>query len=234
MSTKNLELAAEEIKELNARFENSSAEQIVEWAVERFSPDIALACSFGAEDVALVEMVAKVDPQTRIFYLDTDLLFAETYGVRDRLVEKYGVGFVPYKSVWSLAEQAQNHGDQLYSRDPNLCCQIRKIEPLKNALSDLSAWITGIRRDQAPTRANAGFIEADEKFGLIKFNPLASWTSEDVWAYIGKHGVPYNPLHNQGYPSIGCTPCTRQVLPGEDPRAGRWAGFAKKECGLHA
>jgi phosphoadenosine phosphosulfate reductase len=234
MSTKSLELAAEEIKELNARFENASAEQIVEWAVDRFSPDIALACSFGAEDVALVEMVAKVDPQTRIFYLDTDLLFAETYGVRDRLVEKYGVGFVPYKSAWTLAEQAQNHGDQLYSRDPNLCCQIRKIEPLKNALSDLSAWITGIRRDQAPTRANAGFIEADEKFGLIKFNPLARWTSEDVWAYIGKHGVPFNPLHNQGYPSIGCTPCTRQVQPGEDPRAGRWAGFAKKECGLHA
>jgi phosphoadenosine phosphosulfate reductase len=234
MSTKNLELAAEEIRELNERFESASAEQVVEWAIDRFSPDIALACSFGAEDVALVEIVAKVDPRTRVFYLDTDLLFAETYGVRDRLVEKYGIDFVPYKAVWTLAEQAQNHGDQLYSRDPNLCCQIRKVEPLKNALRDLRAWITGIRRDQAPTRANAGHIEADDKFGLIKFNPLARWTSEDVWSYIGKHGVPYNPLHKQGYPSIGCTPCTRQVAPGEDPRAGRWAGFAKKECGLHA
>jgi len=234
MTTELIELAAEEIKQLSDKlFEDATPQEVLEWGIERFFPDIALACSFGAEDVVLVDMIVRINPETRIFYLDTDLLFKETYQVRDRLIEKYGVKPVAYKALITLDEQAEQYGDKLYSRDPNLCCHIRKVEPLKKALSGLRAWITGIRRDQAPTRANAGIVEIDQKFGLIKLNPLARWKSEDVWNYILKNQVPYNPLHDRDYPSIGCWPCTRPVQPGEDARAGRWAGFAKTECGLH-
>ncbi|HEU4965214.1 MAG TPA: phosphoadenylyl-sulfate reductase, partial [Bacilli bacterium] len=164
---------------------------------------------------------------------DTDVLFDETYEVRDAILAKYGANLERVSPLLTLEEQADRHGDKLWESEPNECCNIRKVEPLTRTLSQLDAWITGIRREQAPTRANAGVIEVDRKFGLIKFNPIATWTNKQVWDYIVEHQVPYNKLHDQGYPSIGCIHCTRAVQPGEDPRAGRWAGHGKTECGLH-
>ncbi|WP_027091969.1 phosphoadenylyl-sulfate reductase [Cohnella thermotolerans] len=220
------------IREKAEEFENASAETVIKWAVETF-PNITFACSFGAEDVVLVDMIQKIRRSTDIFYLDTDFHFKETYETRDRLSEKYGLTFVQVKPKLTPEEQAAQHGEELWKRDPNACCNIRKVEPLTRILGQYDAWITGIRRDQAPTRANAKKVEYDTKFGLVKFNPLASWTSDDVWDYIRANDIIYNPLHDQNYPSIGCEHCTRPVMPGEDPRAGRWSGFEKTECGLH-
>jgi len=220
------------IHEKAEAFEDAPPEAVVAWAVEAF-PNITFACSFGAEDVVLVDMLQKISPDTDIFYLDTDFHFRETYETRDRIAQKYGLSFVQVKPRLTPEEQAAQYGDELWKRDPNACCNIRKVEPLTRVLGQYEAWITGIRRDQAPTRANARKVEYDTKFGLVKFNPLAAWTSEDVWGYIHEHDLIYNPLHDQHYPSIGCEYCTRPVMPGEDPRAGRWAGSEKTECGLH-
>jgi len=220
------------IRQKAEEFENASPETVIRWAVETF-PKITFACSFGAEDVVLVDMLQKISPKTDIFYLDTDFHFKETYETRDRIARKYGIEFVQVKPELTPEEQAAKHGDELWKRDPNACCNIRKVEPLTRILGQYEAWITGIRRDQAPTRANAKKVEYDTKFGLVKFNPLAAWTSDDVWNYIRNNELIYNPLHDQNYPSIGCEYCTRPVMPGEDPRAGRWAGTDKTECGLH-
>jgi len=160
-------------------------------------------------------------------------LFPETYEVRDRLIEKYNIQPVRYRPFLSVEDQAKVYGDELWTQNPDLCCGMRKVQPLTQALKPLKAWITGIRRDQAPTRANAGIVEWDGKFNLVKVNPLAPWTWDQVWSYISENQVPYCALHDQGYPSIGCAPCTRRVAAGEDPRAGRWSGFQKTECGLH-
>ncbi|MCU6791760.1 phosphoadenylyl-sulfate reductase [Paenibacillus sp. WQ 127069] len=220
------------IQEAAEHYENQSAETLIELAVEKF-PNITLACSFGAEDVVLVDMLQKLSPKTDIFYLDTNVHFQETYDTRDKLQQHYGLEFVQVLPKLTLDEQAAQFGDELWISSPNQCCNIRKVDPLTDILKNYDAWITGIRRDQAPTRANSKKVEYDTKFGLVKFNPLASWTSEDVWNYIRKNNVLYNPLHDNNYPSIGCTHCTRQVAAGEDPRAGRWAGNEKTECGLH-
>lgn len=218
---------------LAEQFESASPQQILRKAVESV-PNLALACSFGAEDMVLLDMLMKISPETKVFYLDTDVLFQETYDLIERSVDKYGIpNLIRVRPKLTLAEQAQQHGDELWSNQPDRCCDIRKVQPLKEMLSSLDGWITGIRRDQAPTRANAQAFEVDTKFGLAKVNPLIRWTEEDVWAYIKDNDVPYNPLHEQGYPSIGCIHCTRPVNPGEDPRSGRWAGFDKTECGLH-
>lgn len=220
------------ISEAAERFENEAPEALLKWAAETF-PSITLACSFGAEDVVLVDMLQKVSPKTDIFYLDTDFHFKETYETRDTLSKRYNLTFVQVKPKLTPEEQAEQHGDELWKSDPNKCCNIRKVDPLVDILGQYDAWITGIRRDQAPTRANTKKVEYDVKFGLVKFNPLANWTAEDVWSYIREHNVPYNPLHDRNYPSIGCEYCTRPVAPGEDPRAGRWANTDKTECGLH-
>ncbi|GBF77066.1 phosphoadenosine phosphosulfate reductase [Paenibacillus sp. 598K] len=220
------------IQQKEVELESASAEAILKYAIETF-PNITFACSFGAEDVVLVDMLQKVKPGTDIFYLDTDFHFKETYETRDKLAEIYGINFIEARPVLTPEEQAAKHGEELWKSEPNLCCNIRKVEPLTEILSKYDAWITGIRRDQAPTRANAKKIEYDTKFGLVKFNPIADWTSEDVWNYIRANNVYYNPLHDNHYPSIGCEHCTRQVMPGEDPRAGRWSGNEKTECGLH-
>jgi phosphoadenosine phosphosulfate reductase len=230
---KQLKLSEADIQRATTEFEHKSPQELLQWAVDTFGEDVALACSFGAEDVVLVDMLVKINPKAKIFYLDTDVLFQETYDVRDRIVERYQPNLLRYSPKLTLEEQAEMYGEALWSVDPNTCCNIRKVEPLERALQPLDAWITGIRRDQAPTRANAKVVEADFRFGLIKINPLASWTFDQVWQYIREHDVPYNILHDQGYPSIGCLHCTRPVKPGEDPRAGRWSGFQKTECGLH-
>ncbi len=229
---KTTELEAEDLKRISDGFEDKSAQEVIGWAIEQFHPDIALACSFGAEDVALVDMLVKIKPDAKIFYLDTEVLFPETLQVRDQIVERYSIKPLRYAGI-SLEEQARVHGEELWNREPNLCCDIRKVQPLTSALEPLRAWITGIRRDQSPTRANAGIVQEDQKFGLVKVNPLARWTWDDVWAYILENEVPYNVLHDQGYPSIGCAPCTARVEGDSTDRSGRWAGFGKTECGLH-
>ncbi|CAM3973339.1 phosphoadenylyl-sulfate reductase [Cohnella lubricantis] len=220
------------IRDKAEEFEHASPETVIRWAVEAF-PNITFACSFGAEDVVLVDMLQKISPSTDIFYLDTDFHFKETYETRDRIAARYKLQFVQVKPKLTPEEQAAKHGEKLWSVNPTACCDIRKVEPLTRILGNYEAWITGIRRDQAPTRANAKKVEYDTKFGLVKFNPLASWTTGDVWDYIRTNDIIYNPLHDRNYPSIGCAYCTRPVAAGEDPRAGRWAGFEKTECGLH-
>lgn len=226
----------EDLRALSDSFESAGPEAVLAHALERYASRIVLACSFGAEDVVLLDMIQRIRPATPLLYLDTDFLFPETYALRDRIVERYRLRpeqILRVTSRLTPAQQAAEYGEALWARDPDRCCALRKVEPLGRALSAFSAWITGIRRDQAPTRANAGLVEWDRKFHLVKFNPLARWTWTDVWTYIRVHEVPYNPLHDRHYPSIGCTHCTAPVLPGEDPRSGRWKNLGKTECGLH-
>ncbi|HEV8132646.1 MAG TPA: phosphoadenylyl-sulfate reductase [Acidobacteriota bacterium] len=201
--------------------------------LNQFHPKLALACSFGAEDMVLVDALGRLKPSAKVFYLDTSLLFDETYQLIELARDKYSLYFERVTTDLTLQSQEKVHGPALWMRFPDQCCQIRKVEPLKRYLSTLDAWITGIRREQSATRAHSQIKEWDSKFALTKFNPLAFWTWKDVWSYICQFQVPYNPLHDQNYPSIGCIPCTAPILPGEDPRSGRWKGSAKTECGLH-
>ena len=235
-ATTNTPPSPNEIAEWNQSLEGQSPQKTLEMALERYSPRVILACSFGAEDVVLVDMMLRINPRSVLFYLDTDFLFTETHAVRDRIIKHYQLQddqVIQMKSALSPTEQASQHGEGLWLRNPDQCCQLRKIEPLTRILQQYAAWITGIRRDQSPTRANAGHVEWDAKFGLVKFNPLASWSWEQVWEYIRAQNVPYNELHDQHFPSIGCTHCTAPVMPGDDPRSGRWSSSAKTECGLH-
>lgn len=225
-----------ELKAWSDTFESKQPQDVLAAALERYGQQIVLACSFGAEDVVLVDMVHRINPTVPLFYLDTDFLFPETYATRDRVIERYGLKpeqVIQVKSLLTPQKQAESYGDALWASNPDQCCQLRKVEPLTRVLKEYEAWITGIRRDQARSRANAGLIEWDQKFDLVKINPLARWTWTDVWTYIKVYEVPYNPLHDQHYPSIGCTYCTAPVAPGDDPRAGRWKNFTKTECGLH-
>ncbi len=221
------------LKQISDSFEGHPPEEILRWGIENFAPDIALATGFGPEGVALMHLVSQLRLETTVFYLDTDLLFPETYALRDELAARFGIHFTRVESSLPLEEQAKEYGAALWSRDPDLCCYLRKVEPLRRFLATQRAWITGIRRDQTPTRARAGLVEWDYGNRLVKLNPLAEWSSEQIWAYIHTHDLPFNPLHLKGYPSIGCWPCTRAVAPGENPRAGRWDGWAKTECGIH-
>lgn len=223
----------EELEQRQDEAERWSAEELLRWGFARFHPGVALAASFGAEDVVLIDLAARVQPDFRVFTLDTDFLFPETYALIEKVERRYGIRVERCRSTLTPEEQVSIHGPALWSRKPDLCCELRKVRPLQRKLAELSAWITGIRRDQAPTRANARKLEWDIRFGLVKLNPLAEWSWAQVWDYIRANKIPYNPLHDQNYPSIGCTHCTRPVQPGEDPRAGRWAGFSKTECGLH-
>lgn len=211
----------------------TAADELIRLALERFAGGVAIASSFGAEDVVLIDLAAQSGLPFRVFTLDTDFLFPETYALIDGIESRYGIAVERCRPRLTPEEQAREHGEALWTREPDRCCAIRKIEPLQEKLATLEAWITGIRRDQAPTRANAKKLEWDDKFGLWKFNPIADWSADRVWSYIRAYDVAYNPLHDRSYPSIGCTYCTRPVRDGEDPRAGRWAGFAKTECGLH-
>lgn len=219
--------------QMGSRWEAAPSEEVLAWATSTFGDGVALACSFGAEDMVLVHMLARVAPGARVFYLDTHLLFSETYDLAHRAAERYPLQFERIEPELTLAQQEAEHGPALWERQPDQCCFIRKVQPLQGVLAGLSAWITGIRRDQTPERANAPVVGWDDRFGLAKVNPLARWTWDDVWQYIREHDVPHNPLHHQGYPSIGCLPCTAPVDPGADPRSGRWQGHGKRECGLH-
>jgi phosphoadenosine phosphosulfate reductase len=220
---------------ISNELEEASPEAILRWTSEEFFPDVALATGFGAEGCVLVAMLSAIRPtmRPRIFYLDTDLLFPETYALRDQLEARYGVHFERRATSLSLSDQTAEYGERLWEREPDLCCRLRKVEPLREMLKGLRAWVTAIRRDQSPERERIRVVEWDEKFGLTKINPLARWSAREIWNYIAMHDVPYNALHDQGYPSIGCVPCTTPVQIGEVPRAGRWRGSGKSECGIH-
>ena len=224
---------SEDLKLISDELETTGPEAALRWAVAEFGQQVALATGFGPEGCVLVSMLSAINPGTRIFYLDTDLLFPETYALRDQLEARYGVRFERRATTLSLSDQAAKYGERLWEREPNLCCRLRKVEPLRQMLDGLGAWVTAIRRDQSETRAGARVVERDAKFGLIKINPLVAWSVRDVWSYIVTNDVPYNPLHDRGYPSIGCVPCTSPVQIGEPARAGRWCGTSKTECGIH-
>lgn len=220
--------------------ESSTAEAVLAWALGEFHPRIALASSFGAEDIVLIDMLARLNPSPRLFTLDTGRLPAETYDLIDAIRARYGLAIeVYFPQAEAVQAMVGEHGVNLFYtsvENRKRCCGVRKVEPLGRALAGLDAWITGLRREQAPTRAEVRKVEADpDRPGVVKLNPLADWTWEQVWAYIRAHDVPHNALHDRGYPSIGCAPCTRAVEPGEDARAGRWWWETRetKECGLH-
>ncbi len=221
------------IEHLAEAFEQATPSEILLEAVKQIK-NITFACSFGVEDMMIVDLIGQLGLTLPIFYLDTNLLFGETYALIDIVKEKYPhLQFVQVLPKLTLDEQAQQHGDTLWSSRPDQCCALRKVRPLEDHLKGYEGWITGIRRDQSPARANAQTFERDDRFGLTKVNPLVRFTEDEVWQYVRENNVPYNLLHDHGYPSIGCAPCTKAVAPGEDPRSGRWAGFAKTECGLH-
>ena len=219
-------------REVAEELEGRSAEETIAWALETFHPRLRFACSFQKTTSVAVDIVSRLEPEARFFYLDTEVLFEETYTTRDALQARYGIDFERFAGI-SMAEQADLYGDKLWSRQPDACCGIRKVEPMREALSGFDCWVSGIRRLDSRTRAGAAKFGWDQRFGLWKLNPLADWTDENVWNYISEHEVPYNPLHDAGYPSIGCTHCTRPPGAGEAPRAGRWADAEKTECGLH-
>jgi phosphoadenosine phosphosulfate reductase len=211
---------------LGAKVEALDAEEAIAWAIERFGRDLRIAVSFQKTSSVIVDMAHRLNPDTRFFFVDTGLLFPETYETRDAFAERYEIDFERFG-------QQNGHGAaNLLPLDQDGCCADRKVELMRTALSDVSCWVSGIRRADSPTRANAPKFGWDQRFGLWKLNPLADWDEKRVWTYIKDHHVPYNPLHDQGYPSIGCMPCTT-AAPGGDERAGRWAGTDRTECGIH-
>jgi phosphoadenosine phosphosulfate reductase len=222
----------DEIAQLAEEFESRPAEDVLAWAADRFGGRIVLTCSWQRQSSVLVHMLSELDVEMRIVELDTGLLFPETYQTRDRLVAKYGIEVERITPRQTVDEQATSEGPTLWTRDADRCCFLRKVEPFQRALAGMDAWVTGIRRDQSPSRAAARKLEWDASRGLVKVQPLVDWTDEDVQGYIYARDIPYNPLHDRGFPSIGCIPCTRAV--GEGGRSGRWAGSRKTECGLHA
>lgn len=211
---------------------DASAEELLRWVDENFSGHYVVASNM--QDAVLVEMAAKVRPGVDVLFLDTGYHFAETIGTRDAVEAVYGVNVVNVTPEQTVADQDRLVGKDLFASDAARCCNLRKVQPLSKALKGYSAWVTGIRRVEAPTRANAPLISFDEAFGLVKINPIAAWSDEQMQEYIEANGILVNPLVDEGYPSIGCAPCTQKPVEGADPRSGRWAGLAKTECGLHA
>ena len=228
-TTEELQALAAEASE---RFADATAAEVVAWAGETFGSSLAVACSM-AGDTVLPHLVAGVVPGVDVLFLDTGYHFPETIGTRDALAEVIDARIVNVLPKQTVAEQDAEYGEKLHDRNPTLCCQLRKVDPIDGELEGYEAWVTGIRREDNALRANAQLVEWGARHHMVKINPLAAWSFDDVIDYATGNGVPINLLLTEGYPSIGCAPCTRPVAPGEDPRAGRWAGAAKTECGLH-
>ncbi len=226
-------MTADQIADASAKLEGASPQAILRWAVERFHPRLTMATAFGAEGCCILHMLAEIEPKVRVFNLDTGYQFTETLELRERIKDRYGIEVEFIRPEMTVEEYEAEHGGPLFRIRPDQCCHDRKILPLRQAVVGYDAWISAIRRDQTQHRAKAGVVGWDAKFNLVKVNPLLNWTRTDVWRFVLDHDVPYNPLHDQGYPSIGCWPCTAPVGDGADERAGRWAGTGKKECGLH-
>jgi phosphoadenosine phosphosulfate reductase len=233
-------VSVSEVEDVARRAESWTPQQILAWALDRFHPRIAFASSFGVEDVAVIHMLSTLRRDARVFTLDTGRLPSETYDVMERIREAYGTPIEVYFPQREAVETLQNEKGFFSFRqsveERKRCCGIRKVEPLGRALSTLDAWTTGLRREQAVTRTVLPAVEVDHSHGgIVKVNPLVAWSEAETWDYVRRHGVPYNRLHDQGYPSLGCAPCTRAIKPGEDVRAGRWwwENPDTKECGLH-
>ncbi|HZN32434.1 MAG TPA: phosphoadenylyl-sulfate reductase [Pirellulaceae bacterium] len=227
------ELAAE-IRIASEKLENAEPVEILKWATDRFAPRFTMATAFGPEGMVLIHMLAEIAPQTPIFNLDTGYQFNETLELREHVLRRYGIAVEMKRAETTVEQYERLHGGPLYRTNPDQCCLDRKVKVLHQAVIGMHAWASAIRRDQSPDRAKAPIVGWDKKFNLVKVSPLANWTKQKVWGFIAQHDIPYNPLHDQGYTSIGCWPCTRAVLLGEDERSGRWSGFAKTECGLHS
>lgn len=227
------DLTPDEIADATQRLANKSPEQILRWAVATFFPKLTMATAFGPEGNCIIHMLAEIEPRVRIFNLETGYQFPETLELRERIKERYGIEVEYIRPEMTVRDYEEEHGGPLYVHRPDQCCYDRKVLPLRRAVVGYKAWISAIRKDQTADRGKADIVQWDAKFELVKVNPLLQWTKSDVWKFIADHDVPYNPLHDQGYPSIGCWPCTRPVAAGDDDRAGRWAGSMKKECGLH-
>jgi phosphoadenosine phosphosulfate reductase len=229
---------AAEIQRLNEEFKDRSTEEILRWAWDRFGTRAAIGTSFQGAGLVMMHLAVQNRLAFPVFTLDTGLLFPETIELKSRLEAFLGIrieGVVPDLTV---AEQANIHGPELWRREPDLCCTVRKVLPLRDKLDHVDCWITGLRRDQSAARGQVGTIELyaldeDHRRDIVKLNPMAAWSRDAVWGYIRDHGIPYNPLHDRGYRSIGCWPCTRKTANGESERAGRWTGFNKVECGIH-
>jgi phosphoadenosine phosphosulfate reductase len=215
-----------------AELDGANADELLRWTEEHFGGNYIVASNM--QDAVLVDLASKVRPGVDVLFLDTGYHFVETIGTRDAVEAVYDINVVNVTPENSVAKQDELFGKDLFAREPNECCRMRKVEPLGKALQGYSAWVTGIRRVEAPTRANAPLISWDKAFGLVKINPIAAWTDEEMQAYIDNNDVLVNPLVFEGYPSIGCAPCTAKPVEGADPRSGRWAGLSKTECGLHA
>ncbi|MBI1842569.1 MAG: phosphoadenylyl-sulfate reductase [Verrucomicrobia bacterium] len=231
-------IAASEVKDLNARFDAASTEEILQWAWARFGVRAAIGTSFQGAGLAMMHIAARARLAFPVFTLDTNLLFPETYALKRRLEDFFGFRIEALQPDLTLDQQAEAQGPELWNRNPDLCCTLRKVMPLQAKLSELDCWVTGLRRQQSDTRASIGVLEVyvfDESEGrdIVKLNPMAGWSREAVWDYLRDHKIPYNPLQDQGYRSIGCQPCTAKSGAGEDERAGRWTGFNKVECGIH-
>ena len=226
---------ADAIAAANELLGNASPQEILRWAVKHFHPKLLMATAFGAEGCCLIDMLSVIEPAVTFINLDTGYQFAETLALRETIRDRYGIEVELIRPDATVAEYEAEHGGPLFDLRPDQCCYDRKIVPLKRAMARHKprAWISAIRKDQTTDRSVAGVVQWDAKFELVKVNPLLNWTKKEVWKYILDRGVPYNPLHDQGYPSIGCWPCTNAVGAGDDDRSGRWAGKKKKECGLH-
>jgi phosphoadenosine phosphosulfate reductase len=217
------------------KLESETPESILRWGVETFGDKLMMATAFGAEGCCIMHMLSEIDPtgKTKIINLDTGYQFAETLELRERIKSRYGIIVEFVRPETTVAQYEEEHGGPIYDIRPDQCCFDRKVVPLRKAVVGYHAWISAIRGDQTKDRGAAQVVQWDPKFNLVKLNPLLKWNHKDVWRFLHKNDVPYNPLHDQGYPSIGCKPCTTAVAEGGDERAGRWAGKMKKECGLH-
>ena len=222
-----------ELARCSGELELATPQEILHWGIERFAPRFTMATAFGPEGMCLIHMLAELGGKTPIFNLDTGYQFAETLELRETVRTRYGIEVQYKRPATSVAEYEQMNGGPVYKTNPDRCCAERKIAVLHEAARGFHAWASAIRRDQSADRAGVPILGWDAKFHLVKLSPLARWTKREVWSFITTHDIPYNPLHDAGYPSIGCWPCTRSILAGEDERAGRWSGFAKTECGLH-
>jgi phosphoadenosine phosphosulfate reductase len=227
------ELSAE-IERKSAELEAASPQEVLRWSISRFAPKFTMATAFGPEGMVILHMLSEIDRGTPVFNLDTGYQFKETLELREEVTRRYGMVVELKRADTTVEEYEKLHGGPVYRNNPDQCCFHRKVQVLEKAVVGYHAWASAIRRDQSPDRANAPVVGWDKKFGLVKVSPLANWTKQMVWKFITDHNVPYNPLHDQGYTSIGCWPCTRAVMAGEDERAGRWSGFGKTECGLHS
>ena len=228
-----LMLEQDAIHDISLQLEQAQPQEILEWAVETYNYSLVVVTSCQPTGIVTLHMMQEIAPDVSIVTLDTGLLFPETHALMDRLETRFGIEIQRVRPEQTVDEQARQHGDALWERDPDQCCYLRKVRPLRQALGGYDAWVTGLRRDQSPRRANTPIVSWDEQYQMVKLCPLATWTESMVWTYVKAHDLPYNALHDRGYTSIGCQACTRAVSTGNDTRAGRWSDRAKTECGIH-